>query len=486
MRLLLLLLLMPAVLYGQGISNLWMMGYFSGFPSFGGVDIDFYSGSPVITHVSREMNFSTTSVSMCDSSGDLLFYSNGAYIANALGDTMINGSGLSPGYYTDATGWNGLFIPQAALVVPHPGNASRYYLFHGTIDDSVSYAYRLYYSDIDMSLDSGRGAVISKNNVLLNDTLIPGRITAVKHGNGRDWWVVVHEGKTENYYIFLVDPSGVHQGNQSIGTFRDSRHGQVCFSPQGDKFAYYDAVNDLDIMDFDRCTGRFSNPIHVSINDSAAGGGVAFSPSGRFLYVSSITRAYQFDMQAPNIPGSQLTVAVWDSTYSPSPPTATTFYQAQLAPDGKIYVSCGNSTLEIHVINFPDSLGLACDFCQHCIQLPAYNAFTMPNHPNYFLGADQGSLCDTLINTISVLQNEDARMTLFPNPVKALLYARTGIENVLEIGIYNSLGEKLEVSSVPVNNGEYIQINASSLASGVYFVEILTGRQRFVNRFVKE
>ncbi|MEZ5068919.1 MAG: hypothetical protein R2847_10725 [Bacteroidia bacterium] len=33
----------------------------------------------------------------------------------------------------------------------------------------------------------------------------------------------------------------------------------------------------------------------------------------------------------------------------------------QLAPDGKIYVSTGNGTMHIHVINNPDSAGTACD-----------------------------------------------------------------------------------------------------------------------------
>ena len=48
-------------------------------------------------------------------------------------------------------------------------------------------------------------------------------------------------------------------------------------------------------MDFDRCTGEFSNLIHITINDSMPTGGCAFSPSGRFLYVSSTNYLYQFD-----------------------------------------------------------------------------------------------------------------------------------------------------------------------------------------------
>ena len=309
---------MPCFFYGQGINNLWMMGSENpNFPPFGGVNIDFTSGTPNITSVSREMNFSSTSVNITDSTGNLLFCSNGVYIANANGDTMVNGSRLSPSYYTDVTGWDGMFVAQAALIIPKPGSNSNYYLFHGSIDDSVLYAYKFYYSEIDMTLDNGLGAVISKNNVLQLDTLIPGRITAVKHGNGRDWWVVIHQGKSNMYYIYLFDRFGINLNNQQIGVFRDSRHGQSCFSPDGNKFAYYDPVNDLDILGFDRCTGQFNNSIHININDSALNGGVAFSPNSQYLYVSSTMYVYQFDMNATDIPNSKYTVAIWDSFYSP-------------------------------------------------------------------------------------------------------------------------------------------------------------------------
>jgi PKD repeat protein len=67
-----------------------------------------------------------------------------------------------------------------------------------------------------------------------------------------------------------------------------------------------------------------------------------------------------------------------------------------LAPDGKIYINSNNRCSYLHVINEPDSLGLACEVCQHCVDLPSVNAFSMPNFPNYRLGHLEGSPCDTL------------------------------------------------------------------------------------------
>ncbi|MBK6643050.1 MAG: hypothetical protein IPG39_18365 [Bacteroidetes bacterium] len=145
-----------------------------------------------------------------------------------------------------------------------------------------------------------------------------------------------------------------------------------------------DCKEDLDILVSTRCTGMLSNPESIIINDSTTAVGVAFLSKLAVFYVSSTNYVYQFDVTAANIMSTKTTVAVWDGFYSPNPPFATKFDIAQLAPDGKIYIATGNSTLHLHVINQPDSAGLACDLVQHGVPLPAYNFNSLPNHPNYF------------------------------------------------------------------------------------------------------
>ena len=470
---------------GQGIDNIWMMGYGGGGGPF---NFDFSSGSRNIYASARPMNITMTSLTYCNELGQVLFYSNGVYIANASDAPMMNGTDLSPCYYTTNVGPNGLFIAQAALAIPWPESIAKYFMFHSSVDDSVAYAYRMYYSLIDMNLDGGLGAVVSKNNILIADTLMYGRLTATKHANGRDWWVVFHGGKNDKYYIYLVDPTGINlHAVQHIGGSLVSAQGQVCFSPDGSKFALYDAVNDLHLLDFDRCIGEFSNHLHVSINDSASGGGVAFSANSEVLYVSSLVYVYQFDMDAFDIAASQTTVAVWDTFYSPNPPFATTFYLSQLAPDNKIYISSNNSVLTMHVIDYPDSLGLACGVCQHCVSLPAYNATTIPNHPNYPLGALGSSICDSLPTGIGdIAINSKEEYTIFPNPVRDILYVRRPpSSNPEEIIIYNSMLQQMSLSVSIIHQGEYIELNTSGLLPGVYFLEIITKREKVLKRFVK-
>ncbi len=114
-----------------------------------------------------------------NSNNDILFYSNGVYIANALDDTMQNGSGLNPSAYTSSRNSYGLYLPQGNLVIPFPDDSMKYYLFHETLDITISATtLYLYYSIIDMTLNGGLGAVTQKNVVLINDSLNPGRLTA--------------------------------------------------------------------------------------------------------------------------------------------------------------------------------------------------------------------------------------------------------------------------------------------------------------------
>ncbi len=407
--------------FAQGLNNFFLMGYenYAGLP-WGGTNVNFSSGTPDIYYQYRDIGYSRANANISDDLGNVLFSTNGAWVADAIGDTMQNGTGLSPSYYTSLYP-EGLHGSQLAVIIPNPANDEQYYLFHGTLDEfSGSYASYLYYSIIDMDANNGLGSVITKNNILLEDTLNKGKITAVRHANGRDWWVYCHKQFTSVYYRMLITASGV-QGpfQQSIGMIRHRDVGQVCFSPNGDKFAYYYGLeDDLEIFDFDRCTGLLSNPVHIAIEDYNQMGGVAFSPSGQFLYVSSVLDVYQYDVTVADIAGSMVHLGTWDGFYSPSPPLATVFDIAQLAPDGKIYISTGNGTFHLHVINAPDLPGLACDFQQHAIELPTYNFNSLPNHPNYHLGPIDGSVCDSLgINTLTPSVLGSARTaTVFPSP----------------------------------------------------------------------
>ena len=475
----------------QGINNLWMGGYGNGAPPpWGAVDLDFISGGLIVSTPTRTIGFGRTNANITNANGDLLFSTNGTFVANALGDTLLNGSGLNPGPYADIYP-EGIHIAQGVLILPKPESPDIYYLLHMTIDNSmVINAEHLLLTTIDMSLDGGMGGVVSKNQPILDDDLNLGHLTAVRHANGRDWWVFCHKLDTDIYYRLLVTPSGITvDGTQAIGALREADTGQTCFSPDGSKFAYYwgEPGEDLDIFRFDRCTGLFYDPIYIPISDYDGGMGVAFSPSGRYVYVSSIFDVYQFDTEAPDVAATMVHIAEWDSTYSPFPPLATLFDIAQLAPDGKIYIGTCNSTDRLHVIHRPDSAGRACDTEPHGIALPLLFDNSLPNHPNYHLGPIDGSVCDSLgINNGISEEAFELAVHAYPNPSTesfTLSYPAQSIVGALEV---RDLSGRLVLQERIPQWSQVHRVQLADAVTGMYQCSMAWGAQRATVRIMLE
>jgi Secretion system C-terminal sorting domain len=245
----------------------------------------------------------------------------------------------------------------------------------------------------------------------------------------------------------------------------------------------------LQIFDFDRCSGILSNPLHIPIVDAADtifAAGLAFSPSGRFLYVSSTNYIYQFDMEAADIAASKITVAVYDG-FSFFDIFTTNFYQCELAPDNKIYVSCPGGKEAIHVIEHPDSLGLACQVIQHKHILPYPIIGGLPNFPNFHLGPLVGSGCDTIVFTetkeVAAGKESGMNFVLYPNPTDNTLTIDL-LENIssdAEYEIYNCMGSRVGGDKLIEKN---TQISVGQLSAGIYNVVIrLPERIMAVKRF---
>lgn len=72
-------------------------------------------------------------------------------------------------------------------------------------------------------------------------------------------------------------------------------------------------------------------------------------------------------MRGLDIVNPKTLIGVFDGYQSPFP---TTFFNAQLAPDCKVYINSLTTVDVLHVIHNPDEPGLACNFEQHAVQLP--------------------------------------------------------------------------------------------------------------------
>ena len=391
----------PSLVHAQFHDNTWIFGYSNNADTtdrFGISVITFFDGNiNIVQNTDVFFNFSSTNASFSDSLGRLQSFSNGLHIGNKEWDIMNNGEGIST-EYPEAIG---AIWPQYNITIPQPGNTvSHLYVYQK--DDYLpvlgACAKQLSYAIVNMDSSQGLGTVVTRDSLILKDTLSLGNVTTTRHANGRDWWILMNEFNSNRYYRFLVTPTGVIEYPvQTIGAPVFEGVGQAVFSPNGMYYAQFSSIsategNYIDIYNFDRCSGLLSNHHQYHVTDGYWGG-LAFSPNSRFLYVNQQFKCWQYDMQAPDIWASRKIVAEYDGFLSPYP---TTFFFMQLAPDGKIYSCTVTGSNVLHVIHNPDELGTNCNFQQHAVTMHTNNALSIPNHPNYRLGPLDGSTCDTL------------------------------------------------------------------------------------------
>ena len=239
----------------QDLSNSWLMGN-TNVPFSLPMQIDFSSGILNNSLVNRSIRLFATASTISDNQGNLLFYTNGVVIGNQLNDTMQNSQGFNPGYLTNSQS-NGLNMIQNCLIIPFPDDSNKYYVFHESCEiinwGAYYYPLRLAYSVVDMSLNSELGGVTDKNITLISDTLSGGNLSAVKHANGRDWWVIVPVPNADFVYTLLITPNGIqgHFQRRTDGIIWNKQNiGVSIFSPDGSKYVRYDYSNDLNIFNF--------------------------------------------------------------------------------------------------------------------------------------------------------------------------------------------------------------------------------------------
>ena len=397
--------LFPAL--GQQEDYVWMIGQGSGnFPLFTTSKIDFHSYPPQMEIVLQDFDFDVVSSIGSTPEGILQCYSNGVDIQNNQHEIIENGAELLEYLYNPI----GLTIPQGSLILPIPDKPKQFffltskYIYFDYQDVGAGGIGEVLVSNIDMNKNDGSGGVTSSNTILNTDTLAAGQIVANRHANGRDWWILASKYRTNEYYRYLLNPDGIQeQPIQEVGAPTYDDLGQAVFSPDGKQYVRYNEdfitkQSHIDLYNFDRCTGLLSNHRRHSLNITVPGG-IAFSPNSRYIYVSLWDEIWQYDLQASDIFGSGVLVAEYDGFLGDNDGFLyhNRFFMMQLAPDGRIYINIPNINSQyLHVIQYPDRKGIDCEVRQHFIQLPAFNAFTLPNLPWYRLGPEDGSECDSL------------------------------------------------------------------------------------------
>ncbi len=363
----------------------------------------------ITENYTSQIEFYLSNNSISDKDGNYIFSYNGFHIEDAAREIMPNSDSLSESGSSES----GEVMAQAGLVLPYPGSENLFVLFHISSDvfyvenvDTFLGGRNLYYSLIDMDLNEGFGEVVSKKNLILSDTLDFGKMTATKHANGLDWWVIIPGGENDKYHRVLLTRDGPQiLESQSMGVKNISGSGQSAFSQNGQFYAKYSSLSVeagcfLYLYDFDRCTGYLSSPREHNYEvEGFELGSVAFSPNNKIMYLMAYTEIYQFDLTNDDIMSTKTLVAerndFLDTIGNTGFIVRHNFYMSQLAPDNKIYITPWPNLRVITTIDYPDVWGEGCKVNQASIISPALKS-ALPLYPNYRLGPLEGSPCDTL------------------------------------------------------------------------------------------
>lgn len=491
----------------------WPLGYGGniepGNPDFDGMLMKFTSDTvlvdaqPDIPMLAKPIAF------ICDSMGNLLLYFNGCMLANGQHEIIENSDSIEVELDFGAQCQESGVFPDAypnAVILPFPGHPEMYYLFYIQKAQGNGGNNQLLYAVVDMSQNEGAGKVIMKNQPTQTNTVNPLHlqtyINAIRHGNGRDWWVVCPtESTSRPRLMLLLTPEGIQYPlsfplNPDL-TLSSDLPGQCGFTADGR--TYFKVVRApapiLEILDFDRCTGLFSNrrlianglstelePVNTMI-------GAVSSPSGQFLYVSTGSRLLQFDLWADSIAVTMQVVGQYDGFQSGGNPAM--FGHGMRGPDGKIYLGGVKKIRHLHIVQQPDLSGASCAFEQHALEMPAYLDQVMLNFPDFEILDWAGSPCDTLLppdESVSTQFEPSGNhiLKVWPNPATDIfnLDIPDGFQNA-QLTILNISG--FMVFSRKIENGGTQQINLQQQPEGLYCIVLSqqSGYYRFCKLMLK-
>jgi outer membrane protein OmpA-like peptidoglycan-associated protein len=347
-------LLSFALAVAQKEANIWYFGKKAG--------VDFSTGQPVAL-TDGALETEEGCVTIADKQGKLLFYTDGITVRNRNHQAMPNGKDLKG--HPSST--------QSGVVIRKPKSPNLYYLF--TVID-IGREEGLRYSIIDITLQNGLGDIATTKDVQIKASVTE-KLTAVKHRNGVDMWVLVHEWNSDKFLAYLVTERGIsttpiesvvgtaHKGN-SVNS-----QGYMKLSPDGTGLAL--AIEDdnlVELFDFNNETGTVSIPITFKLDTGSFPYGIEFSPNGSLLYVSAAGtgKIFQYNLQA----GSEAKIQV-SKTEVGSSPNREWIGALQIAPDGKIYFPIYNKPF-LGVIERPNEIGLKCGYKNNAVGLEGRNA----------------------------------------------------------------------------------------------------------------
>jgi hypothetical protein len=485
----------PALLAAQKYDHQWPFGYGTNLPlQFGISLLDFNGGQVSVSPFAQNIaEIGTTGSFICDKDGQLMLMTNNCAVFDRNFQVIEGGVELTPGITHDAYCPSGYYPSyQSALFLPALDNDAITYLLHkdAEISDPLQdiVCQNLYLSVIDRQPNGTFR--LKEKRVLLASNMIVSQLTATLHADGTRWWVWATGYNSNTFHKFLIGGIETVQGpfSQQIGPpffHTQVGLGQAAFSHQGNTLGINNKAHGAMLYDFDTQTGELSNYrnyIYPNPNNGTAEG-LAFSPNGRFLYVSAGRDLFQLDLEDPDPVASTVHIANVSLPDETGWPIGVGYLHP--GPDCRLYVSPGTTTFYIHVVHRPDEKAPDCQFEVKAIKTPTRLAFGLPNLPMYrFDGECDGNIGWGMVGTGEPEQWLEP-MRAFPNPAYDLVTVTLPENHGWQaLTVHDMLGR--EVARIQLAEGQpSISFQTAGLTSGLYFIAPLGKKDQTLKLVVK-
>lgn len=355
-----------------------------------GRNVSLNFGQTPLTLGTSQVNVMEGCSSVSDANGNLLFYTTGFKIWDKNGVEMPNATGLlgnGPVLSGQAMG-SGY---KSVHIIKHPGNPQRYFVVSG--DPYEEPVKKLYYHEVDMSLNNGLGDVVpgQKNIVIMSD--VSENLSVFSGTDCRTYWLVAPKNNiSDEYYTFKIDATGFHN-TPVINTLPITLQGfnKELFQTKNMHTVVGISNKYLFSLEFDGVNGTLSNfdTIATALSTGVyynATPGMSKDKTKFYFGNSMVSNLYQVDLNLlPNLS------AVLNSKVEVVPPHLTPgsllFYLRTAPVDDKIYIvqRIGVNNNNIASLSNASQAGAQVVYTQNALPL-------LPNGTNngiyYALGTD--------------------------------------------------------------------------------------------------
>jgi gliding motility-associated-like protein len=352
--------------------NVWLIGdkhgidWSNGTPNIiGGLNADIYEGH----------------TSYCKPDGSLAIYTEGHHVYNGQGNSIR---------FTAAELLSNTSTTMS-LILAKPGQDSLYYVFHmDAALKSFNDPENLYYSVYNIKTKR------LVQRVTLLDTTSE-KITAIRHCNGKDWWVIGMKGTGNAFYAWLLTDLGLapspvisksgfeHLFNSAsipywanAGYLKPSHDGGLLTEITS---SHPDQPQFIEIHNFDPATGQVSFLTQITI---VLPGGMLtntvysceYSPDNRYLYVKT-NSLWQFDLSVIDSVSMMNSLKVFDFSSFKLGNRGSPV----LGPDGRMYMTSFWQNY-IHLIPEPNKPYPDCGFIPRYINVGSETGLAAPQYPS--------------------------------------------------------------------------------------------------------